>query len=166
MNLRGKVVIITGASSGVGKATSVEFAKHGAKVALAARRLDKLEEIKNYILNFNINCIAVKADVSVESDVINLFEQTEKAFGKVDIVINNAGKGLRKEVQDISFDEWNSLMETNVNSVFLCTREAARRMQSNDGGHIITVSSIAGLYGVPPYSAYCASKHAVTGFNR
>ncbi|MFH1715659.1 MAG: SDR family oxidoreductase [Elusimicrobiota bacterium] len=164
MNLRGKVVIITGASSGVGKATAVEFAKHGAKIALAARRIDRLEEIKNYILNFNTNCIAVKTDVSVESDVKNLFEETEKAFGQIDVVVNNAGKGLRKEIQDISFEEWNSLMETNVNSVFLCTREAVRRM--NHGGHILTVSSVAGLYGVPPYSAYCASKHAVTGFNR
>lgn len=165
--LENKVVVITGASSGIGKATAIEFAKKRAKIVLAARRTERLKELKKYILRFNENCIYVKTDVTREEDVINLFSETETTWGKLDILINNAGRGFRSEVRNIRFDDWLSVIHTNLTSVFLCTREAVKRMvQKNTHGHIITVSSIAGLYGAPTFAAYCASKHGVTGFMR
>lgn len=167
VTLNNKVVVITGASSGIGKAVAIEFARKRAKVVLAARRTEKLKELKNYIVRFNENCIYVRTDVTREGEVINLFDETERKFGELDILINNAGRGLRSEVRDIRFTDWLSVIHTNLTSVFLCTREAARRMfQKNTNGHIITVSSVAGLYGAPAYAAYSASKHGVTGFMR
>jgi len=165
--LRDKVVVITGASSGIGKAAAIRFAEKGSKVVLAARRIEQLEELKKEILKNNKNCLCVKTDVSSEKDVKYLFDSAERRFGKVDILINNAGRGLKSGLCDISYDEWMSVINTNLTGVFLCTREAVRRMvKKKVHGHIITVSSIAGLYGAPTYAAYCASKHGVTGFKR
>jgi 3-oxoacyl-[acyl-carrier protein] reductase len=165
--LRNKIVIVTGASSGLGRSVAIEFAKRGSKVVLAARRKEKLKKIIDYINRFNKNCICVTADVGKEKDVKKLFNETEKAFGKVHILINNAGRGLKSAVSDISLKDWNSVIDSNLTGVFLCTKEATNRMlKKGIRGHIITVSSIAGLYGAPTYAAYCASKHGVTGFKR
>lgn len=166
-NLNEKVVVITGASSGIGKATALAFARKGSTVVLAARREDKLIELRDHILPFNQNCICVKTDVTDPEAVSNLFDCACEKFGKVDILINNAGCGLKSEVIDITTEQWHKLIETNLTSVFLCSKQAATRMiQSKTKGHIITVSSIAGLFAGPTYSAYCASKHGVTGFVR
>ncbi len=166
-SLKNKVVIITGASSGIGKATAIEFAKKGAKVVLVARRKERLEELENYIKKFNKNCIHINADLTKKADIINLFNIVEKKYKKIDILINNAGRGLKATVCNISCDDWLSVINTNLTSVFLCTREAVKRMRKEENkGHIITISSIAGLYGAPSYAAYCASKHGVTGFKR
>lgn len=167
ISFKNKVVVITGASSGIGKAVAIEFAKKNATVILAARRVQKLQELQTYISSFNENCIYVKTDVTKENEVINLFNETEKLYGKIDILINNAGRGLKSEIINISFDDWLSVIHTNLTSVFLCTRESLKRMiKKKIKGHIITISSIAGLYGTPKYAAYCASKHGVTGFQR
>jgi len=167
VTLKNKVVIITGASSGIGKATAIHFAKKGAKIVICARREERLKELKNYITKFNPNCIYLKTDVTKEKEVINLLNEAEKSFGKVHILINNVGKGLKSNICDISCDDWISTINTNLTSVFLCTRETVKRMLNKKiKGHIITVSSIAGLYGAPTYAAYCASKHGVTGFKR
>ena len=167
VSLENKVVIITGASSGIGKAAAIKFAKKRAKVALAARSPEKLEELITYIHTFNKNCFYVKTDVAQESDVISLFDQTETKLGNLDILINNAGRGLKSEIGSITYDDWHSVINTNLSGVFLCTREAVKRMiRNNNRGHIITVSSVAGLFGAPGFSVYCASKHGVTGFKR
>jgi len=166
MDLRDKVAVITGASSGIGRAAAIEFARKGCIVVLAARRVERLEEVRNSILCFNERCISVPTDVTDEGQVVALFNRVEQELGQVDILINNAGRGLKSRVGDITGDQWRSVMDTNLTSVFFCTREAARRMTSCGGGHIITVCSIAGLFGAPGYSAYCASKHGVTGFCR
>ncbi|MHC4659226.1 MAG: SDR family oxidoreductase [Planctomycetota bacterium] len=165
--LKNKVVVITGASSGIGKAAAIEFAKKGAIVVLAARRTEKLQELNEHISSFNANCICIRTDVTKEEEVIELFDETENKFGRIDILINNAGRGLKSEVCDISCDDWLSVIHTNLTGIFLCTREAVKRMKQKEiKGHIITVSSIAGLFGAPAYAAYCASKHGATGFMR
>ena len=166
-SLKNEVVVITGASSGIGKAAAVAFAKNGAKIVLAARRIEKLNELKNQISSYNKNCLCVKTDVTVENDVKNLFNETEKQFGGIDILLNNAGRGLKSKIVNISYESWLSVIHTNLTSVYLCSREAIIRMiQKNIKGHIITVSSIAGLYGTANYAGYCSSKHGVTGFQR
>ena len=128
MKLKDKVVVITGASSGIGKAAAFAFARKGAKVVITARRIEKLEEIKSYINKFNPNCLAVKADVTKEDDVINLFDKTEEEFGRIDLLINNAGRGLKSKLCDIKCEDWINTVNTNLTSVFLCTREASNRM--------------------------------------
>jgi len=167
VGLKNKVVVITGASSGIGKAAAIKFARKGARVVLAARRTGKLEELKELICSFDESCICVKTDVTKEEEVTGLFDEAENKFGRIDVLVNNAGRGLKSEVCDISYEDWLSVIDTNLTGVFLCTREAVRRMkQKKTKGHIITVSSIAGLFGGPTYAAYCASKHGATGFMR
>lgn len=167
VSLKDKVVIITGASSGIGKATAIIFAKAGANLVLVARREEKLKQLEDHLVSFQARCISVQADVTREEDVTRIFDEAERVFGRVDILINNAGRGLEAELCDISYDEWLSVINTNLSSVFLCSREAVKLMiKKGTRGHIITVSSTSGLFGVPTYAAYCASKHGVTGFKR
>ena len=165
--LRDKVVIVTGASSGVGKSTAIAFAAQGAKVVITARRLEKLEEVQEIIINKGGNCFIFQGDVSNEESVKSLFEETLNHYGPVDLVINNAGRGLKSQLLDIDFEDWKNLWAANMDSVFLCSREAVRQMTTHRiQGHIITVSSIVGKLSFPGFSAYCASKHGVTGFKR
>lgn len=167
MLLKGKVAIITGASSGVGYAAAVAFAARGAKVVAAARREDRLKNLCDTISKSGGEAAYFKADITQEDEVKRLFDFTAVKYGTPDILVNNAGRGLKSKICDTSIEEWDSVLSTNLTAVFLCTREAARRMIDNNvKGHIITVSSIAGLYGTPNYGAYCASKHGVTGFKR
>ncbi|MBN1124634.1 MAG: SDR family oxidoreductase [Sedimentisphaerales bacterium] len=167
VNLKDKVVIVTGASSGIGRATAKAFAHKGSKVVLAARRVERLQKLREEISVVNPNCIFVQTDVTREEDVLRLFNETESHFGQVDILINNAGCGLKSEISDIDMEHWSSVLATNLDSVFLCSREAIRHMKTKQvKGHILTVCSVAGLYGGPTYAAYCASKHGVAGFMR
>lgn len=167
IDLRDKVVVITGASSGIGKATALAFAQKGATVVLAARRIDKLKELEDSITSSHQQCVSIQTDVTREEEVQNLFDATERMFGRIDILISNAGRGCEVGLCDLSYGEWLSVINTNLTSVFLCTREAAKRMISNGiPGHIITVCSILGLFGLPGHAGYCASKHGVTGFKK
>ncbi len=167
VNLSEKVVLVTGASSGIGKAAAMEFAQRGASVVLAARRQERLEDVCREISAFNDKCMYVRADVTVADDVARMFDEAVERFGRVDILVNNAGCGLKKEIADIDPGEWDKVIDVNLRSVFLCCREAIRRMTAGEiDGHIITVCSVAGLYGAGSYAAYCAAKHGVTGFMR
>ncbi len=134
---------------------------------LAARRIKKLKELKEEIAAFSKNCWYVQTDVTRERDVLRLFDEAERTFGRIDIVISNAGRGCEIGVCDITYDEWLSVINTNLTSVFLCTREAARRMIAKGiEGHIITVCSILGRFGLRGHAGYCASKHGVNGFQK
>lgn len=165
-SLQDKVVVITGASSGIGKAAAVHFAREGAKVVLAARRKERLDELSEAITKrYGTESLAVQTDVTQEEQVSELFGRATQAFGRVDILMNNAGRGLKAKADEMEAADWDAVFSVNVRSVFLCSRAAMRIMkQQADGGRIITISSIAGKFAGPHYSAYCASKHAVTGF--
>lgn len=166
-SLKDKVVVITGASSGIGRAAALEFIRKGARVVLAARRLDKLEALCRELNPSGDRCLAVQTDVTLETDVEQLFHAAEEHFDQVDILVNNAGRGLKSPLIDTDMDEWLSVIHANLTSVYLCTRMAARSMiRGSVRGHIITVASIAGLFSVPGYAAYCASKRGVAGFQR
>jgi NAD(P)-dependent dehydrogenase (short-subunit alcohol dehydrogenase family) len=165
--LKDKVVVITGASSGIGRAAAIALAREGCKVVLAARRVERLKKLKAEISPFNKNCWYVQTDVTREKEVRRLFDEAERIYGRIDMVINNAGKGCEVAVCDITYDEWLSVINTNLTSVFLCTREAARRMIAKGiEGHIITVCSILGRFGLRGHAGYCASKHGVNGFQK
>ncbi len=166
-SLKDKVVVITGASSGIGRAAALEFIRKGARVVLAARRLDILQALCRELSPSGDQCLAVQTDVTLEADVEQLFHAAEEHFGQVDILVNNAGRGLKSPLIDTDMDEWLSVIHTNLTSVYLCTRMAARSMiRGSVRGHIITVASIASLFSAPGYAAYCASKRGVAGFQR
>lgn len=167
VSLQKKVVVITGASSGIGEATALGFAREGSTLVLAARRVEKLEKIKEKVLSLGVPCVIVQTDVSQQMDVKKLFALVEKEFGRVDILVNNAGIGRNFDLVDTSLKDWQDTFAINVSGVFYCCQEAVRLMLKKETqGHIITVSSVLGLIAMSGRSAYCASKHAVTGFKR
>ena len=164
-----KVVIVTGASSGIGLASARKFASLGAKVILAARSVDKLEEISNE-LNEKFNSqsstakvLCVKTDVTKEEDCKNLIEQTVKYFGKIDILINNAGISMRAVFKDMDLKVMKSLMDTNFWGTVYCTKYALPYLLESKGS-VVGVISTAGYVGLPARTAYSASKFAVRGF--
>ena len=152
-----KTVLITGGVRGIGKSIADAFAKKGYRVCVtyskdeASAMLAKEEALEVY-----------KADVSVEADVVALF----KKIGNVDILVNNAGVSLIKQIQDVSYEEFNRLMSVNVGGAFLCSREAAKGMIDNQAGLIVNISSVWGEVGGSCESVYSASKAALIGFTK
>ncbi len=159
MSVAGRVAVITGAGSGIGRATAVLLSRRGAKVVLAGRRLEPLKET---LSSLHGSGVLIQADVSKESDAKRIVEKALKEFGKLDILVNNAGvEGPHKTVPDMSEDEWNSVIDINLKGVFLCSKYAIPAMRKNGHGVITNVSSNWGIVGAAASAAYCASKGGV-----
>ena len=164
-----KVVIVTGASSGIGLASVRNFASLGAKVVLAARSIEKLEkiaeELNNRFAAHNSQLIAhcIKTDVTKEEDCKNLIEKTIETFGKIDILVNNAGISMRAVFKDMDLSVMKSLMDTNFWGTVFCTKYALPYLLETNGT-LVGVISTAGYVGLPARTAYSASKFAVRGF--
>jgi short-subunit dehydrogenase len=164
MNFKSKVVIITGASSGIGKACAEEFAKRGANLVLAARQYVTLCEITASLeKQYGIKALAVQADVSKEEDCEHLIKQAVATFGKIDILINNAGLSMRALFQDVDLSVLKNLMDVNFWGTVYCSKYALSEILKTRGS-IIGVSSIAGYRGLPGRTGYSASKFAMNGF--
>jgi NADP-dependent 3-hydroxy acid dehydrogenase YdfG len=160
------VVIITGASRGIGKTITLTFAKAGATLVLAARTEDDLLRVASTVEGMGCQVLPVRADVTVERDVSEMVTATLSRFGRVDILINNAGGWMMKSLQDTSLADWERLLNLNVTGAFLCSKAVVRPMIEQGGGQIIIVASVSGLEASAMMSAYCASKFGVTGFAR
>jgi len=159
-----KVVIITGASSGIGLACVHEFYSKGAKVVLAARNYDTIKAIEEE-LNSNQSekrALAVKADVTVEADCKNLIEKAIETFGKIDILVNNAGLSMRANFADVDLNVLKKLMDVNFWGTAYCTKHALPHLIASKGS-IVGVSSVAGMHGLPGRTGYSASKYAMQG---
>jgi short-subunit dehydrogenase len=161
--MKDKVVIITGASSGIGKALAYEFGKHGANVVLAARNLVKTQEIVSDLNKLGIHALAVKTDVTIEDDCRMLIEKSMEKFGRIDVLINNAGISMRALFVDLQLDVMRRLMDTNYWGTVYCSKYALPYLLKS-GGSLVGVISIGGYIGMPGRSGYAASKFAVRGF--
>ena len=164
MKLNDKVVVITGASSGIGKSLAHEFAKRGANLVLGARQYVTLCGIAQDIeTRYNVKAVAVQCDVSVEDDCKLLISQTKITFGKIDVLVNNAGISMRALFNDADTKVLKQLMDVNFFGTVYCTKYALPEILKTNG-IIVGVSSIAGYKGLPGRSGYSASKFAMNGF--
>ena len=143
-NIKNKVVIITGASSGLGEATALLLAKYGAKVVLAARRKERLEKLASEITSQGGEALVVVADVAVQSDVERIAEETLKRYGRIDVLINNAGIMPQATLDKLKVEEWDKMIDINVKGVLYGIAAVLPTMQQHSG-HIINLSSVAGL---------------------
>ncbi len=163
MDWKGKVAVVTGASSGIGRETALELGRRGTTVVLAARRLDRLLEVGKLIEESGGRSVAFETDVSSESDVGRLFQQTIADFGRLDWLINNAGSGLYASVEETTSGQMETLWRVNFMGTFYCIRAAIPLMKKQGHGHILTVSSMSGRRGAPLKAAYCVTKFAQVG---
>jgi len=161
--LKGRVTVVTGASSGIGEACALGYAKAGAKVVLAARRKERLDALVERIEADGGEALAVQTDVTSEADVANLFKQAVDRFGTVDILINNAGFADSTPIEDMTLEMWDKMIATNLTSAFLCSREAFRIMKPQGHGRIINVGSISARVPRENSPAYTASKYGLDG---
>ncbi len=168
MDPKGKVVIVTGASSGIGEATARQFGREGSKVVLAARRVDKLKALANEIggMGTGADVLVVQADLSKLEDIQSLIQKTLEKFGRIDVLVNNAGFGRLDWLEKLDpVKDIQGQFDVNVMGVVQTTRQALPVMIQQRSGHIIQMCSMAGLVATPTYSIYAACKHAVHGFS-
>ena len=159
--MKEKVVVITGASSGIGEALARRFAREGSKLVLAARRIDRLQALENELEGTEV--ITVQTDVAVEGDCRNLIGKAIERFGKIDVLINNAGISMRAIFEDVELDVLRRLMDVNFWGTVYCTKYALPYLLQTRGS-VVGVISIAGHVGLPGRTGYSASKFAVRGF--
>jgi len=165
MNFKDKVVLITGASSGIGKESAIEFAKLGANIVLVARRKEKLEQVADELKKFNVTILTCQCDVSNKVQVKEMSKTVLEKFDSVDILVNNAGFAIYGSVSDLTIDEIESQMETNYFGMIYCIKNFLPSMLGKQSGHIVNVASVAASFGLPGIASYCASKFAMLGFS-
>ena len=164
-----KVAMVTGAGSGIGRASALALAAAGYHVVLAGRRADALNETKEMAGALADQLLAVPTDASDPKAVIALFEATKQKFGRLDVLFNNAGTGAPTiPLEDITFEQWKNVVDVNLTAVFLCTQQAFKIMKSQSprGGRIINNGSISAHAPRPLSSPYTATKHAITGLTK
>jgi len=164
--LKDKVTIVTGASSGIGRQIALTFAEEGASVVLAARREAKLQELAKDVLSRGGESFVVPTDVSQETQVRAMVSEVLRQFGRVDILVNDAGMGHWGPVVDFKTEDWDEVFNVNAKGTFLCCREVLPTMVEQKRGRIINISSDAGKIPFAECSAYCAAKAAVIAFSR
>jgi len=160
--LQGKVAVVTGGNRGIGRGIAVALAKAGMVVALSSR---DAASARAAAMEIGSGARGYACDVRRHEQVAAFFSAVEQDLGGLDVLVNNAGVGLFTPVAEMSLGDWHAVIETNVNGVFYCTREAIPRMKRRGGGYIFNLSSLAGRNAFPGAAAYCASKHAVNGFS-
>ena len=160
-NIENKVVVITGASSGIGEATARHLAGHGAKVVLGARRVERLEALVSDIKAAGGQALAVATDVTNRTDVATLIDASVKAFGRIDVLINNAGIMPLSALEALKVEEWDRMIDVNIKGVLYGIAAALPHMKAQKSGHIITTASVAGHLVFPASSVYSGTKFAV-----
>jgi NADP-dependent 3-hydroxy acid dehydrogenase YdfG len=163
--LDNKVAIVTGASSGIGYATSLKLSKAGTRVVAGARRTDRLQDLEKQIIENNGEILIQKLDVTSKSDCDSLANATVNKWGKIDVLINNAGLMPLSYFRYGKVEEWEQMVDVNIKGVLYCTSAVVPYMLQQKSGHIINISSVAGRVVFAGGSVYCATKHAITAFS-
>ena len=161
VQLDGKVALVTGASSGIGRATALAFARAGAKVVAASRRITEGEETVRHILDTGGEAIFVKTDVSNASEVEALVNKTMDIYGRLDCACNNAGIAAFSSLIDTLEEDWNQMLNVNLKGTWLCLKYEIPAMLKHGGGAIVNMASVGGVVGFTRYATYCASKGGV-----
>jgi 2-deoxy-D-gluconate 3-dehydrogenase len=163
----GKVVLITGSTSGIGKELAIGFGKEGADVVINGRNLENAKAVAKEIENLGVRSMAVGADVSIGQDVTRMVEEVIQSFGRIDVLVNNAGINLFiLEAEKIKEEGWDQVIDVNLKGVFLCCQAAGKKMIEQGGGKIINISSAAGLIGEQGFLPYSVSKAGVIMLTR
>lgn len=165
MNLQGKVALVSGASSGIGAATARKLAANGVKVGLAARRVERLEQLAKEIGAAGGESLVIEMDVVDQASVDAGVKKLVNTYGRIDIAFNNAGLMPISDVENLKTTEWHRMVDVNIKGVLNTTAAVLPYMQKQRSGHIVNTSSIAGRKVFPGLSVYCATKHAITAFS-
>jgi NADP-dependent 3-hydroxy acid dehydrogenase YdfG len=160
-NIKGKVVVVTGASSGIGEATALILARHGAKVVLAARRIDRLEKLAKRIESNGGEAVYLVTDVKKRNDLVNLIAHAKNKFGHVDVLVNNAGIAHLSRVDELHVDDWEEMIDINLKGVLYGIAAVMPVYKEQGSGHIINIISTAGIQIVPLMAVYAGTKNAV-----
>ena len=160
-NIEGKVVVITGASSGLGEATARLLSAQGASVVLGARRVERIQSLADELTSSGGQALAIPTDVTHYDQVKRLVDAAVQTYGRVDVMLNNAGLMPQSPLERLKIDEWNRMIDVNIKGVLYGIAAALPYMKQQHAGHFITVSSVAGHKVRPPGTVYAATKHAV-----
>jgi NADP-dependent 3-hydroxy acid dehydrogenase YdfG len=163
--LEGRVALVTGASSGIGEATALALATHGAKVAIAARREDRLQMLARRIESLRSEALVIAADITVEGDARSMIERTLARWDRLDILVNNAGVMLLEPVDTAPAENWRRMLNINLMGLMVVTQAALPAMRKQRDGHIVNISSTAGRVANPTAAVYAATKFGVGGFS-
>jgi NADP-dependent 3-hydroxy acid dehydrogenase YdfG len=165
MSIKGKVALVTGASSGIGAATALKLAEAGARVGIAARRTDKLESLRSEIVSKGGEAFVIEMDVVDPASVEAGIRKLNETYGSIDILVNNAGLMPLSDIDQFKVDEWHRMVDVNVKGLLNTTAAVLPQMINQHSGHIFNMSSIAGRKVFKGLSVYCATKHAVAAFS-
>ena len=163
--LKDRIALVTGASSGIGEATALALAEQGARVAIAARRKDRLDQLATTLAGLGAEPLVLVADLASEAEAQRVVKEAETHYGRLDILINNAGVMYLEPVAEADLGRWRSMLELNLLSLIASTQAALAGMRARRDGHIVNVSSVAGRVANPNAAAYAATKFGVVGFS-
>ena len=163
--IKDKVVLVTGASSGIGYATAVTLSKAGAKIVAGARRVSRLEDLENQIKTQKGEILSFNLDVTKREECSKFAEFALQQYGRIDVLVNNAGLMPLSFFKNLKIDEWDRMIDVNIKGVLYCTAAVIPSLLATKSGHIVNISSVAGRLVFPAGSVYCATKHAITAFS-
>ena len=161
-----KVAIVTGGGTGIGKAIGLQLARNGAKVAITSRNRSRLEAAAGEFDALGLANFTVEMDVRKKEDVQRGVAKVVAKWGAIQILVNNAGISGLTLIEDSDDSKWYNILDTNLNGMYLVTKEVLKSMPDHSGGRVINISSVLGKFGVPGYTAYCTTKHGMIGFTR
>jgi NAD(P)-dependent dehydrogenase (short-subunit alcohol dehydrogenase family) len=164
--LNGKIALVTGGGSGIGKAIALKLAQNGAKVAIASRALAKVEQAAEELKNLSLTALPIAMDVRNKADVERAVDAIVSTWGPIHMLVNNAGISGRSMISDPDDARWHDIIDTNLTGMYFVTKAVLKTMPDHAGGRVINISSVLGKFGVPGYTAYCTTKHGMIGFTR
>jgi NAD(P)-dependent dehydrogenase (short-subunit alcohol dehydrogenase family) len=164
--LQDKIALVTGGGTGIGKAIGLHMAKNRAKVAIGSRNRSRLASAAAELEKLGLPVLPISMDVRKKDDLQRAVDEIVSKWGAIHILVNNAGISGLSLIDDPDDSKWFNIVDTNLNGMYLITREVLKHMPDHDGGRVINISSVLGKFGVPGYTAYCTTKHGMIGFTR